>query len=130
MRFALVALFAAIAAPALAADLPTLPSTGADRQPTEPDWKGFYIGSGVSLSSIRGAKGQVGGDIFAGYDHVYSNGVVLGLQFALRIGCRTVPRTLSPEDVIEIGVGMMVHAGAEIHESVWPLDQRGQNVCG
>jgi opacity protein-like surface antigen len=80
MRFALVALFAAIAAPALAADLPALPST-ADSQPTEPDWKGFYVGSGVSLSSIRGAKGQVGGDIFAGYDHVYSNGVVLGLQF-------------------------------------------------
>jgi opacity protein-like surface antigen len=81
MRFALVnALFAAIAAPALAADLPTLPSTAAS-QPTEPDWKGFYIGSGVSFSAIRGAKGQVGGDIFAGYDHVYSNGVVLGLQF-------------------------------------------------
>jgi outer membrane immunogenic protein len=81
MRFALVALFAAVAAPALAADLPTLPSTGGDPQPTPPDWKGFYVGSGVSFSALRGAKGQVGGDIFAGYDHVYANGVVLGVKF-------------------------------------------------
>jgi len=80
-RFALFALLAAFPAPALAADLPTLPST-ANSQPAEPDWKGFYIGSGVSFSAIKGAKGQVGGDIFAGYDHVYSNGVVLGVQFA------------------------------------------------
>ena len=27
-----------------------------------------------------------------------------------------------------MGVGMMVHAGAEIDESVWPLDQRCQNI--
>lgn len=80
MRFALLALFSAIAGPALAADLPSSPST-ADLQPPAPDWKGFYIGSGVSLSALRGAKGQVGGDVFAGYDHVYSNGVVLGVQF-------------------------------------------------
>src|ERR1700722_758766 len=78
--FSLFALLAAFSAPALAADLPTLPST-AISQPAEPDWKGFYIGSGVSFSAVKGAKGQVGGDIFAGYDHVYSNGVVLGVQF-------------------------------------------------
>jgi len=61
--FALFALLAAFSAPALAADLPTLPST-AISQPAEPDWKGFYIGSGVSFSAVKGAKGQVGGDIF------------------------------------------------------------------
>jgi opacity protein-like surface antigen len=80
-RFVLFAWLAAFPAPALAADLPTLPSTGADSQPAAPDWKGFYVGSGISFSAIKGAKGQVGGDIFAGYDHVYSNGVVLGVQF-------------------------------------------------
>jgi opacity protein-like surface antigen len=80
MRFALVAVLAALPAAAFAADLPTLPSTAA-AQPAEPDWSGFYIGSGVSLSTLRGAKGQIGGDIFAGYDHVFSNGVVLGVQF-------------------------------------------------
>ena len=80
MRFALVAVFAALPAAAFAADLPNLPSTAA-AQPAEPDWSGFYIGSGVSLSTLRGAKGQIGGDIFAGYDHVFSNGVVLGVQF-------------------------------------------------
>ena len=58
MRFVLVALLAAIAAPAFAADLPTLPSTGADAHPTAPDWKGLYVGSGVSLSAFKGAKGQ------------------------------------------------------------------------
>jgi hypothetical protein len=60
-RFALVAFLAAIGAPALAADLPTLPST-ADSQPTEPDWKGFYIGSGISLSAIKGPRPRNYGD--------------------------------------------------------------------
>src|ERR1700733_7641451 len=81
MRFVLVAFLAAGAAPALAADLPTLPSTGADAQPAAPDWKGLYVGSGVSLSAFKGAKGQVGGDVFAGYDHIYDNGVILGVKF-------------------------------------------------
>jgi opacity protein-like surface antigen len=79
-RFALFVLLAGFPVPALAADLPTLPST-ADTQPAAPDWKGLYIGSGVSFSAIKGAKGQVGGDVFAGYDHVYNNGVVLGVKF-------------------------------------------------
>jgi hypothetical protein len=78
MRFACAAAVAAIACPAFAADPPTAPTTS----PTPaPDWKGFYIGSGVSLSAFKGAKGQVGGDVFGGYDHVFDNGFVLGVRF-------------------------------------------------
>jgi opacity protein-like surface antigen len=79
-RLAVFALLAAASASAFAADLPTLPSTAA-KQPAEPDWSGLYVGSGVSLSAAKGVKGQVGGDVFAGYDHVFINGVVLGARF-------------------------------------------------
>ena len=103
MRFACFALLAAAAVPALAADLPTLPST-ADTQPTEPDWRGFYVGSGVSLSAVKGAKAQVGGDIFGGYDHVYSNGVVLGVQFATGYDPWVLPRGYRGFDFAETSV--------------------------
>lgn len=78
---ACLALVAAFCGRALAADLPAAPTTNPDSQPAAPDWKGFYIGSGISFSAIKGAKGQVGGDIFAGYDHVYDSGLVLGVKF-------------------------------------------------
>lgn len=79
MRLALfLGLFSVCAASA--AELPTLP--GDPTQPAAaPDWKGFYIGSGVSLYSMKGAKGQVGGDVFAGYDRHFDNNFVLGIRF-------------------------------------------------
>ena len=75
---AVSALFAV--SPAVAADLPTLPGDPT-AQATAPDWKGFYIGSGVSLYGMKGAKGQVGGEVFAGYDKHFDNNVVLGVRF-------------------------------------------------
>jgi opacity protein-like surface antigen len=110
MKFVLVALLAACPAPALAADLPTLPSTAVS-QPTAPDWKGFYIGSGVSFSAIKGAKGQVGGDIFAGYDHVYGNGVVLGVQFATGYNPWVLPNQMKGFDFATASVKLGYEMG-------------------
>lgn len=68
--------------PAAAADLPSLPSLAADPQLAPPSaWKGFYVGSGLSASFAKGSKGAFGGDLFAGYDHTFDNGVVLGVKF-------------------------------------------------
>ena len=50
------------------------------------------------------------------------------MELALGIGRRAVAATLFPEDVVEIGVGVVMHAGTEIDEAFRPLDQRGQNV--
>jgi outer membrane immunogenic protein len=47
-----------------------------------PNWKGFYVGSEISVSAFKGAKGQFGGDIYAGYDHTFDNNVVLGVRLA------------------------------------------------
>lgn len=71
----------ACASPAFAADLPNLPSLAVDPQIPPPSWKGLYIGGGVSASFAKGAKGAFGGDAFAGYDHRFDNGLVLGLKF-------------------------------------------------
>lgn len=79
--FLTILLAGAAATPGVAADLPALPSLAVDPQLPPPDWKGFYVGSGVSLGVGKGVKGQVGGDVFAGYDHHYDNGVVLGVTF-------------------------------------------------
>ena len=111
IRFALAAFLAALGAPALAADLPTLPSTNAEPQPSAPDWKGFYIGSGISLSAVRGAKGQIGGDIFAGYDHVFSNGVVLGAQFATGYDPWALPNRYSGFDFAESSIKLGYQMG-------------------
>jgi opacity protein-like surface antigen len=75
------------AAPAGAADLPSqtqspLPSLAADPATQAPNWSGFYVGAGVSAASFKGAKGQFGGDVFAGYDHKFDNNVVLGVRFS------------------------------------------------
>ena len=52
------------------------------------------------------------------------------MQFALGIGCRSVPAPLSPEDIVQIRVGMVMHARAQIDQSLWPLDQRGEDIGG
>jgi outer membrane immunogenic protein len=77
---ALVAVFAA--APAVAADLPALPSLAADPETQAPDWKGLYVGTGLAVASFKGVKGAVGGDVFAGYDRAFDNNVVLGVRFS------------------------------------------------
>jgi outer membrane immunogenic protein len=77
---ALLAAFAA--APAMAADLPNLPSLAADPETQAPNWQGFYAGAGVAVASFKGVKGAVGGDVFAGYDHRFDNNVVLGVRFS------------------------------------------------
>jgi opacity protein-like surface antigen len=78
----LAAVFAAATAPAMAADLPALPSLAADPETQAPNWKGFYVGTELAVASFKGAKGAVGGDVFAGYDHRFDNNVVLGVRFS------------------------------------------------
>ena len=75
------------AAPAGAADLPSqtqssLPSLAADPMTQAPDWSGFYVGGGIDVAAFKGAKAQVGGDVFGGYDHRYDNNLILGVRFA------------------------------------------------
>lgn len=71
----------ALASPALAADLPTLPAS-APADALSPDfWRGFYVGGGVGAFTAKGMKGAFGVDSFAGYDRVFANGVTLGMRF-------------------------------------------------
>jgi outer membrane immunogenic protein len=70
-----------LAMPALAADLPALPSLAADPETQAPNWKGFYVGTEVGAVAFKGAKTQFGGSIYGGYDHVFDNNVVLGARF-------------------------------------------------
>ncbi len=84
-RFALAFAALAFAAPASAADLPTqpsLPSLAADPDTQAPNWKGFYVGTELAVASFKGAKGAVGGDVFAGYDRRFDDDVVLGVRFS------------------------------------------------
>ncbi len=78
----LLAAALAAAAPAVAADLPTLPSLAADPDTQAPNWKGFYVGTEVAVASFKGVKGAVGGDVFAGYDRRFDDNVVLGVRFS------------------------------------------------
>jgi opacity protein-like surface antigen len=84
----LTCLLCAAASPAAAADLPSAiqPAdlsayTIAPAAAIDP-WQGFYVGSSVTSSFAKGAKSAWGGDAFAGYDHSFDNGLVLGAQFS------------------------------------------------
>src|SRR3984957_10182551 len=73
------------AAPAAAADLPSAPSTypalgpsGADVAPDY--WSGLSIGTGISVWGGKGIKGGVGGETDLNYEHVFDNGIMLGVQ--------------------------------------------------
>jgi hypothetical protein len=73
------------AAPAAAADLPSAPSTypalGAGATDVAPDyWSGLSIGAGVSVWGGKGVKGGVGGETDLSYEHVFDNGIMLGVQ--------------------------------------------------
>ena len=92
-----VLIFAAslVAVAAHAADLPAVSATDANPQPssavptigvdptsTADFWKGFYVGTGISVVGFKGEKGAVGGEVFAGYDHTFDDHVVLGVRFS------------------------------------------------
>jgi hypothetical protein len=70
---------------ACAADLPNAPSnypalsTSAGESSWNP-WSGMYVGTGVSAWGGKGIKGGVGGEGYLGYDHVFDNGVVVGVR--------------------------------------------------
>src|SRR5208283_6103816 len=71
--------------PAAAADLPSAPSTypalGPDAAAVAPDyWSGLSVGAGVSVWGGKGVKGGVGGETDLNYEHVFDNGVTLGVR--------------------------------------------------
>ena len=72
-------------APARAADLPTAPSTypalGPGAADVAPDyWSGLSVGAGISVWGGKGVKGGVGGETDLSYEHVFDNGIMLGVQ--------------------------------------------------
>lgn len=82
-RLLFTAALAGAAAPAAAADLPTLPSLAADPETQAPNWQGLYVGTELAVASFKGVKGAaVGGGVFAGYDHRFDDNVVLGVRFS------------------------------------------------
>jgi len=94
MRFVIACLPAALvcaaaaflqAATAAAADLPTAPSSypalgpsGADSAPDY--WAGLSVGAGISVWGGKGVKAGVGGETDLNYEHVFDNGIMLGVQ--------------------------------------------------
>ena len=68
-----------------AADLPTAPSTYPALGPGAADvaldyWSGLSVGAGISVWGGKGVKGGVGGETDLSYEHVFDNGIMLGVQ--------------------------------------------------
>jgi len=63
------------------ASAPALPSLALNPQASSP-WTGFYVGSEVMAAFAKGSKPGFGGAAFAGYNHEFSNNLVLGVQGA------------------------------------------------
>ena len=57
-----------------------LPSMALDPQVPESLYHGLYVGTEVFGVAGHGVKGGVGGDVFAGYDRVLDNDVLVGFQ--------------------------------------------------
>jgi opacity protein-like surface antigen len=73
------------AAPAASADLPSAPSSypalGSGAADAAPDpWAGLSVGAGISVWGGKGVKGGVGGETDLSYEHVFDNGIMLGVQ--------------------------------------------------
>jgi len=68
------------------ASAPALPSMALDPQVPESLYHGLYVGTEIFGVSGHGIKGGVGGDVYAGYDRVLGNGVIVGLQGATGYG--------------------------------------------
>jgi hypothetical protein len=71
--------------PAAAADLPNAPSSYPALGPVATDaapdsWAGLSVGAGVSVWGGKGVKGGVGGETDLSYEHVFDNGIMLGVQ--------------------------------------------------
>lgn len=71
--------------PAAAADLPSAPSNypalGPGAVDVAPDpWAGLSVSAGVSVWGGKGVKGGVGGQTDLSYEHVFDNGIMLGVQ--------------------------------------------------
>jgi opacity protein-like surface antigen len=65
--------------------LPTAPSNypalGPGAADAAPDpWAGLSVGAGVSVWGGKGVKGGVGGQTDLSYEHVFDNGIMLGVQ--------------------------------------------------
>ena len=45
------------------------------------------------------------------------------VDLALGVGCRTIPATLLPENIVEMGIDVLMHPGAEINKPLRPFDQ-------
>ena len=57
------------------------PALGPAQRTSTPDpWAGLYVGAGVSAWGGKGVKGGFGGESYFGYDHVFDNGVILGVR--------------------------------------------------
>jgi hypothetical protein len=74
-----------LVAPAAAADLPTASSTYPALGPSSADvaadyWSGLSVGAGISVWGGKGVKGGVGGETDLTYEHVFDNGIMLGVQ--------------------------------------------------
>src|SRR5262245_7206509 len=52
------------------------------------------------------------------------------VQLALGVRRRSVPTPLAPEDVVQIGIGMLVHARAQVDQPLRSLDQSREDVGG
>ncbi|WP_419909040.1 outer membrane protein [Hoeflea sp.] len=100
-----IAFFAAVTTlPAMAADLAPvapLPEAPLTQQDSVYDWTGFYIGAGggtgylldsvsiplIGVSTVGGVGGRgFFGKVTAGYDHMFSNGIVVGAAVSGRYG--------------------------------------------
>lgn len=77
----LALLLGALSCPALADTLPaiTVPTLALEPAPTPSIWHGLSVGAEVLAVSSRHGGG-FGGDVFAGYDRAFANGVVLGIR--------------------------------------------------
>ena len=59
----------------------TYPALGPGAADVAPDyWSGLSVGAGVSVWGGKGVKGGVGGETDLNYEHVFDNGIMLGVQ--------------------------------------------------
>jgi outer membrane immunogenic protein len=66
--------------PSLALNPPVL--NPAANAPAVSPWSGLYVGSEIFASAFKGAKGGFGGAGLIGYNHEFSNNLVLGVEAA------------------------------------------------
>ena len=71
---------------AAAQDAAPLPSMALDPRVPDSIYHGLYVGSEIFGVSGRGIRGGIGGDVYAGYDRVLDNGLLMGLQGATGYG--------------------------------------------